>query len=433
MSESSQPLPTGSARGPAWVILPTYNEADNIAAMVEAVKAKLTGPDRILIVDDNSPDGTGRIADVPAADAAGAVVGRSGIATYGPVELEDYLSDKEVALQPVIDAFTEGFFGSAATSDLETLFQLIHLSMTQPRVDPVSLEQYLDDELAIAADPSIDPGYAEFVTLLEARYDDPRYLLPTVDSLNSVTAEDIDRVYRDRFGDASDFSFSFSGDLDVAEATELARRDLATLPATGRVEVVDYVEPDPPVGIVSEETIAGTGEQASVALLFTAPANADRREDVVASILQEVVTARLTDVVREQLGESYSPFAIVQIGDGAAPNAETYMSNTTAPDLLDDVVAAVIGELDDLRMVGPTDREFAAARENVRQRLDLFSNEQVNDEVLSVLTDPSGHGSFDEFLDQAQWVAVIDGAEIRTAAARWLPADRYIDVRVLPR
>ena len=397
----------------------------NTSVIVEGqVAFEARSPGGLALVDD---------ADVPAADAAGAVVGRSGIATYGPVELEDYLSDKEVALQPVIDAFTEGFFGSAATSDLETLFQLIHLSMTQPRVDPVSLEQYLDDELAIAADPSIDPGYAEFVTLLEARYDDPRYLLPTVDSLNSVTAEDIDRVYHDRFGDASDFSFSFSGDLDVAEATELARRYLATLPATGRVEVVDYVEPDPPVGIVSEETIAGTGEQASVALLFTAPANADRREDVVASILQEVVTARLTDVVREQLGESYSPFAIVQIGDGAAPNAETYISNTTAPDLLDDVVAAVIGELDDLRMVGPTDREFAAARENVRQRLDLFSNEQVNDEVLSVLTDPSGHGSFDEFLDQAQWVAVIDAAEIRTAAERWLPADRYIDVRVLPR
>ena len=35
-------------------------------------------------------------ADVPAADAAGAVVGQSGIATYGPVELEDFLSDKDV-------------------------------------------------------------------------------------------------------------------------------------------------------------------------------------------------------------------------------------------------------------------------------------------------------------------------------------------------
>jgi dolichol-phosphate mannosyltransferase len=51
-------------RGAAWVILPTYNEAGNIGPMVEALDPKLTHEnDRILIVDDNSPDGTGLIAD----------------------------------------------------------------------------------------------------------------------------------------------------------------------------------------------------------------------------------------------------------------------------------------------------------------------------------------------------------------------------------
>jgi dolichol-phosphate mannosyltransferase len=49
-----------------WLVLPTYNEAENIAAVVEASLAALeqTGkPHRVLVVDDNSPDGTGRIAD----------------------------------------------------------------------------------------------------------------------------------------------------------------------------------------------------------------------------------------------------------------------------------------------------------------------------------------------------------------------------------
>ena len=388
-----------------------------------------------VALEARSPGGLAVLADedVPAADAAGAVVGRSGIATYGPVELDDYLSDKDAGVQATIDAFTEGLFGSAATSDLETLFQLIHLSMTQPRVDPIALEQYLDGELAIATDPSIDPGYAEFKTLLDARYDDLRFLLPTVDSLDSVTADDIDRVYRDRFGDASDFSFAFSGDFDLVDAIELSRRYLATLPSTGRVESVDFVEPKPPAGVVLEQTNAGEGAQASVALLFTAPATSERRDDVAAAILQEVVTARLNDVVREELGDSYSPFAFVQITDGGTPNAETYISNTTAPELLDDVVAAVRAQLDDLRTVGPDDLEFAAASENIRQQLQLFSNEQVNDEVLSVFIDPAGNASFDEFLEQSRWVEVIDAEEIRAAAVRWLLADQYIEVRVLPR
>jgi dolichol-phosphate mannosyltransferase len=48
-----------------WVsiILPTYNEADNIEALAQAILAAITWPCEVLIVDDNSPDGTWRIAE----------------------------------------------------------------------------------------------------------------------------------------------------------------------------------------------------------------------------------------------------------------------------------------------------------------------------------------------------------------------------------
>jgi dolichol-phosphate mannosyltransferase len=49
-----------------WVVVPTYNEADNLRPLSAAVLAAL--PDAtILVVDDSSPDGTGRIADELAA------------------------------------------------------------------------------------------------------------------------------------------------------------------------------------------------------------------------------------------------------------------------------------------------------------------------------------------------------------------------------
>jgi dolichol-phosphate mannosyltransferase len=50
----------------AWLILPTYNEAENIERLVRAVLPQLESTERehtVLIVDDGSPDGTGRIAD----------------------------------------------------------------------------------------------------------------------------------------------------------------------------------------------------------------------------------------------------------------------------------------------------------------------------------------------------------------------------------
>jgi dolichol-phosphate mannosyltransferase len=49
--------------GPAWLVLPTYNEAENVAAFVAAARGKLPDAAKILIVDDNSPDGTGKLAD----------------------------------------------------------------------------------------------------------------------------------------------------------------------------------------------------------------------------------------------------------------------------------------------------------------------------------------------------------------------------------
>jgi dolichol-phosphate mannosyltransferase len=49
-------------RGPVWVVLPTYDEATNIERLVAAVRAKLPSSAEVLIVDDNSPDGTGKIA-----------------------------------------------------------------------------------------------------------------------------------------------------------------------------------------------------------------------------------------------------------------------------------------------------------------------------------------------------------------------------------
>ena len=52
----------------AWLILPTYNEAANIEAIVAAVRKILPTPRQVLIVDDASPDGTGEIADRLAAE-----------------------------------------------------------------------------------------------------------------------------------------------------------------------------------------------------------------------------------------------------------------------------------------------------------------------------------------------------------------------------
>ena len=55
-----EPSEQDAARPGVWVILPTYNEAENLERLVAAIRERLPEVSRVLVVDDNSPDGTGR-------------------------------------------------------------------------------------------------------------------------------------------------------------------------------------------------------------------------------------------------------------------------------------------------------------------------------------------------------------------------------------
>jgi len=81
--------------GEPWLILPTYNEAENVRAIVTAAGEVLAtaAPDgfRVLVVDDGSPDGTGRLADALAAEHEWvAVLHRSQKNGIGPAYLAGF-------------------------------------------------------------------------------------------------------------------------------------------------------------------------------------------------------------------------------------------------------------------------------------------------------------------------------------------------------
>ncbi|MCD9145840.1 polyprenol monophosphomannose synthase [Streptomyces albireticuli] len=62
-SPAGPPLPEEWGRTATTVVMPTYNEADNLPAMAEALMSLPLEGLRLLVVDDNSPDGTGKIAE----------------------------------------------------------------------------------------------------------------------------------------------------------------------------------------------------------------------------------------------------------------------------------------------------------------------------------------------------------------------------------
>lgn len=76
----------------AIVCLPTYNERENLEPMVRALGEQLDPErDRVLVLDDNSPDGTGRVADELAAELSFVeVLHRPGKAGLGPAYIAGF-------------------------------------------------------------------------------------------------------------------------------------------------------------------------------------------------------------------------------------------------------------------------------------------------------------------------------------------------------
>ena len=85
---------------------------------------------------------------------------------------------------------------------------------------------------------------------------------------------DLDKAiafYKDRFADASGFTFVLVGNLDLEKTKSLVETYLASLPNTGRVEKGRDVGIYPPKGVVQKTVYRGTEPKATTRLVFTGP------------------------------------------------------------------------------------------------------------------------------------------------------------------
>ena len=368
-----------------------------------------------VVFQATSPGGTSLVDDDDVVDAlfGAGIVLSSGVGEFNPSEVQELLADRDVELNAWMTPYDENFYGNVGTSDLEVLFQMMHLSMTEPRFDPVTLGNFRRFEEPIIADPGSEPDTAGYDALVDARYaGELRYTsLPSVDEFSTLDLEGIERVWRDRYGDASDWVFAFAGDFDIDELTGLAASYIGTLPGDGTVETWIDVEPSAPLGVVERTVRAGTGETASLTLLFTSPvASVDGGLRASADLVTEVLNTRLTDVVREQLGESYSPSAYTYIRNDPDPVVETYVFVTGAPDRIDAVGDLIVREFTDLATNGPSDREFDGAFAQVQEDYAFIDNDTFVQELVNDAIWPSR--SIDEYFDQYVRARRVDGPRL---------------------
>jgi dolichol-phosphate mannosyltransferase len=88
----------------AVICLPTYDERENLEPMLRALGEVLGPDDRVLVIDDNSPDGTGELADRLAAELDGIeVLHRSHKEGLGPAYLAGFRRALELGAELVVE------------------------------------------------------------------------------------------------------------------------------------------------------------------------------------------------------------------------------------------------------------------------------------------------------------------------------------------
>ncbi len=382
-----------------------------------------------------SPGGSSLASDADwiAASTASQVVAAGGIGDLSISDLRRVLAGVAANVAPSIGLYEESLGGSGSPKDLEKLFQLIHLRFTQPRADATIFQVMQDQTKAALANQANSPGYAFSETLNEVMTQGHlrgRSMTPA-----TVDAMDLERsmaFYRDRFADASDFTFVFVGTFDPAVMRPLVERYLASLPSTRRQESWRDVGLRAPQGTVITRRVArGIEPRSQTQMIFTGPFEYVQEQRTAIRAMSMVLQTRLLNVLREDLGGTYS----VNVGASYSRIPHQDYRVTIAfgsdPDRVDALQTRVLEEIAALKQDGPSDREVNDVREAMLREFE--TGVRQNGYLLTQIAARYQNGEDVEgFFGLDDAYRALGAPEIHEAAKRYLDAGSSVTVTLMP-
>ncbi len=418
--------------------------AEEPIAAVDAVRWRLSNGVTVIakqtdfrndevLLTATSPGGTSLVADSDyiAAITADNIVEGSGAGVHDRVALEKLLAGNTATAEPYVGSLFEGFSGSASPEDLETMFQLITLYATEPRLDPTFYASYSSRLRSNIENRRAQPDAVFADTIRSALSQDHFRSRPfTVEVLDEMSLERSTAVYADRFADLGDFTFVIVGAFDWDQLRTLAGTYLASLPAAGRSEQWQDLEIDPPPGVVDLTVYKGIEPRSRSRLVFAGEMQWSRPEAMALAALKEMLQAKVRERVEQELGSTYS----IYVGASASllpdPEYRVFVDFGSDPARADELLEEVFGAVDWLLGGGEqsyldTAKELLSAAREEQQRENGFWLGQI-EAVVERAEEFGVIPAFDQRLEALTLEQVVD------AARRYLNRDRYVRVVLLP-
>jgi zinc protease len=355
-----------------------------------------------------------------------------GLGRLDATDLQKVLSGKIATVNPFINELQEGLNGQSSRKDVETMFQLIYLRFTQPRADPTALKVLAEQTRADMANLTANPDFAFSRALASVSYQDHlRRRLATAQTVDEWNLEKSFAFYKERFADASDFTFVFVGSFDIDAMKPLVERYLASLPSIGRKETWRDVGVRRPAGVVEKTVEQGIDPRSRTTIVFSGAFVDDDAHRVALQAMTDVLSRRLLEVIREQLGSVYTITAGQSVQKIPNPEYAITIQLGHDPKRTEDLVGRILREIDRLKTDGPTAAQVNDEKEALRRTFD--TNIKQNGYLLNQITpryrfgeDPALVWSLRDYYDR------IDAAAIQQAAKTYLDTGRYVRVTLVP-
>jgi zinc protease len=259
----------------------------------------------------------------------------------------------------------------------------------------------------------------------------PRARPLTIAQIDSIDLDRALSIYRERLGDASDFTFVLVGKIDADSLRPLITRYLGSLPAGGGKTGWRDNGIRPPSGVVEKTFRFGVEPRARTTIIFDGPFTDDLSAPRSLNALARVLQTRLRERLREQLGATYS--VGVQVATRSIPERRYRVSIgfDAAPESIDELTTAVFAEVEALRKSGPTKEEVQKVREESLRQLELaWKNNQF---WLQTIT---GYTMMDRPLEDISAYdkpfRELNAARMHEMARKYLDSGQYVRVTQLP-
>ena len=374
-----------------------------------------------------SPGGTSLVPDkdYTAASTATSVIQEGGAGAFDLITLQKMLAGKIVQVSPYIGELNEGLSGSASPADLETMFQLIYLYCTSPRMDSTAFQSFKTRMKGFIQNRSARPESAfedtVQVTMTQHNFRRRPISEAILDEMNLQTSFN---VYRDRFADASDFTFVFVGAFKPPALEPLVKTYLAGLPSLSRNETWRDLGITPPTGFIDKNVKKGIEPKSSVRMVFTGPFSWSAKERYAMNSLAGVLRIKLREALREEKGGTYGVTVSGTPAHYPRPEYRITISFGCAPERVEELTKTALEQVDSVKHFGTTTDYVNKVKEI--QRRERETNLKENRFWLNTLQfyyanaeDPKQLLEYDALIDK------LSTETVHKAAQKYLEMKNY--------